>query len=104
MGQTARPTRAPTPKVIPIPNMPTARLRTIAGCTRALPALALRYPVNARARATAAKHTGTRHPVGGNRIATSGSMAPTKNATNDAAAACHGLVSASGSSPSSASA
>ena len=40
---------------------------------------------------------GTRSDGGGNRIASSGRMAPTVNAMAEEIAACHGLVSSSGS-------
>lgn len=48
--------------------------------------------------------TGTRSSAGGNRMARMGKLDPTVKAAADEAAACHGLVSASGLMPSSASA
>lgn len=48
--------------------------------------------------------TGTRHVVGGTRMAIRGSSAPTVNASADDSAACHGFVSSPGVMPSSISA
>jgi hypothetical protein len=76
----------------------------IARCLGAPPRLADTAPVTTRATSTAATVTGIRSVVGGNRIAISGSSAPTVNDSADDRAACQGLVRSSGSIPSSTSA
>jgi hypothetical protein len=73
----------------------------IARCLGASPRLADTAPVTTRAMSTAVTVTGIRTVLGGNRIAISGSSAPTVNDGADDTAACQGLLRSSRSIPSS---
>lgn len=83
---------------------PPAMFRSTARPAGASPSRALHQPVSARAARTETTVTGSRAEVGGSTIASRGSSAPTVKARKLAPAACHGLVSSSGSMPSSTSA
>ena len=87
--------------VIAMASAPPMSTRTVARLASAPPRRALIKPVTARAMRTAATVIGMRSAGGGNRIASSGSNAPTVNAIAEEMAACHGLVSSWGSMPSS---
>src|SRR5258708_5143739 len=77
------------------------KLRVIARCLGAPPRLADTAPVITRATTNAATVTGIRTVLGGNRIAISGSSAPTVNDGAGGTAACQGLVRSARSIPSS---
>src|SRR6476469_7764539 len=83
---------------------PPMTLRHTGFVAGAPPSLALRIPVRPSASTTATTVTHTRAPTGGRVIASRGSRAATVKETNDATAACVGLVRLSGSIPSSTSA
>src|SRR5674476_817462 len=81
-------------------NRPPITLRHNDRRTGAEPRRAASNPVPARARTTVTTVTGTRHDVGGNAIANSGSSDPIVKAMKDATDACVGLVRLWGSIPS----
>ncbi len=85
------------PKVTAIANAPPSTTRIVARVLLASPARALKYPVIARATATAAKVIGMRKDGGGKVMASMGSTAPAKKDVPEPDAACQGYVGLPGS-------
>ncbi len=97
----AAPSSDPAPYVTAIASAPPPTTRRTAGRAGAAPRRALDQPVKVRAARTDRTVTYRRAEAGGRTIARSGSSAPIVKARKLAAAACQGLVSSSGSMPSS---
>jgi hypothetical protein len=92
------------PKVTAMASVPPATMRATARERLAPPSRALTTAVRAKTTTTTAKVSGTRMELGGSRIAARGNSAPRLKEMAEASAAFQGLVRASGSMPSSASA
>src|ERR1700739_93203 len=93
----AAPTKWPIRYVVANARHPPMRLRTTARPCGAPPSPADTAPVITKARSTATTVAGILHAAGGTKITISGKNAPMVNDSAEDRAACHGLLSSSGS-------